>query len=132
MKVLTIESLRTFLEELERRYGKETYSKQEIDEKLKSNGGSVDLKGLAERIPSWQWKVTLPKTEFGIVTATVGGIATAKSEKDKEVSFYAPQGSIVKFAIEQRYESLTAGEMSATEVTLTSDFTLTVKKGACR
>lgn len=42
MKIITIETLKTFLDELNKKYGTEFYSKQEIDEKLKSSGGSVE------------------------------------------------------------------------------------------
>lgn len=118
MKVLTIESLRTFLEELEGRYGKEAYSKQEIDEKLKSNGGSVDLKGLAERIPSWQWKVTMPRTVNQTVTATVGS-QTYTSD------FYAQKGSNITFSVKAD-DGLKAGTLSLESVTLTEDVVVTV------
>ena len=118
MKVLTIESLRVFLEELERRYGKETYSKQEIDEKLKSNGGSVDLKGLAERIPSWQWKVTMPRTVNQTVTATIGS-QTYTSD------FYAQQGSHVTFSVKAN-DGFKAGTLSLESATLTEDVAVTI------
>lgn len=118
MKVLTIESLKTFLEELERKYGKETYSKQEIDEKLKSNGGSVDLKGLAERIPSWQWKVTMPRTVNQTVTATVGS-QTYTSD------FYAQKGSNITFSVKAD-DGLKAGTLSLESVTLTEDVAVTI------
>lgn len=118
MKVLTTESLRTFLEELEGRYGKEAYSKQEIDEKLKSNGGSVDLKGLAERIPSWQWKVTMPRTVNQTVTATVGS-QTYTSD------FYAQQGSQITFSVKAD-DGFKAGALSLENVTLTEDVVVTV------
>ena len=133
MKIITVETLKKFLDELNKKYGTEFYSKTECDERYQqkgeSSGGDVDYQELARRIPAWQWKVIMPKTQFGIITATVGGAVMAKSEKDKEVDFYAPQGSVVKFAIEKRNKGTTAEEMSATEVTLTSDFTLTVKGG---
>lgn len=115
-KLITLDGLAVFLSEL----------RKEINA---GAGKCFDAEELARRIPSWQWKVTLPKTQFGIITATVGGVTMAKSEKDKEVSFYAPQGSVVKFAIEQRYKNTKAEEMSVTEVALTSDFALTVKGG---
>ena len=38
-----------------------------------SGGGDVDYQELARRIPTWQWKVTMPKTVNQTVTATVGG-----------------------------------------------------------
>ena len=118
MKVLTTESLRTFLEELEGRYGKEAYSKQEIDEKLKSNGGSVGLKGLAERIPSWQWKVTMPRTVNQTVTATVGS-QTYTSD------FYAQKGSNITFSVKAD-DGLKAGTLSLESVTLTEDVAVTI------
>lgn len=42
MKIITIETLKAFLDELNKKYGTEFYSKTEIDEKLKSSGGSVE------------------------------------------------------------------------------------------
>lgn len=118
MKIITVETLKKFLDELNKKYGTEFYTKAEIDEKLKSNGGSVDLKELAERIPSWQWKVTMPKTINQTVTATVG---TQTYTND----FYAQQGSNVAFSVKADY-GFFAGALSKTSVTLNQDEVITV------
>lgn len=118
MKVLTIESLRTFLEELERRYGKETYSKQEIDEKLKSSGGSVDLKELADRIPNFKYWLRIRQSPNQTITATVDGkeyTADVLIEKGKTVT--------VTVKADQGYK---AGTLSKTQLTMTEDTEITV------
>lgn len=115
MKIITIETLKAFLDELNKKYGTEFYSKQEIDEKLKSSGGSVDYQELARRIPSWQWKVTLPKSENQTVTATVG----SKTYTD---DFYAPQGSQITFSAKADVGYI-AGSVSPTRAMLTGDLT---------
>ena len=118
MKIITVETLKKFLDELNKKYGTEFYTKREIDEKLKSSGGSVDLKELARRIPSWQWKVTMPQTVNQTVTATVNG-QTYTSD------FYAQQGSVVTFSVKAD-DGFKAGTLSLESVTLTEDATVTV------
>ncbi len=118
MKIITVETLKKFLDELNKKYGTEFYTKAEIDEKLKSNGGSVDFKELAERIPSWQWKVTMPKTINQTVTATVG-------EQTYTSDFYAPQGSNITFSAKAD-DGYKAGTLSLESVTLTEDIAVTV------
>ena len=83
-----------------------------------SGGGDVDYQELARRIPSWQWKVTMPKTTHQTVTATVNG-QTYTSD------FYAPQGSNVTFSVKAD-DGLKAGTLSLESVTLTEDVTVTV------
>lgn len=79
----------------------------------------IDFNELARRIPSWQWKVTLPKSDHQTVTATVGG-------KIYTSDFYAPQGSVVTFSA-LGDAGYTAGVVSPKSVTLTGDFaTVTV------
>lgn len=118
MKIITVETLKKFLDELNKKYGTEFYTKQEIDEKLKSNGESIDLKELARRIPSWQWKVTMPQTVNQTVTATAGG-QTYTSD------FYAQQGSQVAFSA-RGDTGYIEGTPSPTNTTLTGDLTVTV------
>lgn len=118
MKIITVETLKKFLDELNKKYGTEFYTKAEIDEKLKSNGGSVDFKELAERIPSWQWKVTMPKTINQTVTATVG-------EQTYTSDFYAPQGSNITFSAKAD-DGYKAGTLSLESVTLTEDTAVTI------
>lgn len=117
-KTLTVKSLMTFLMELSEKYGTEIYTKQEIDEKLKSSGGSVDLKELARHVPSWMWKVTMPQTVNQTVTATVGS-QTYTSD------FYAQQGSHVTFSVKAN-DGFKAGALSLENVTLTEDVAVTV------
>lgn len=117
-KVITVNALKMFMDCLNKKYRTEFYTKKEIDEKLKSNGGSVDLKGLAERIPSWQWKVTMPRTVNQTVTATVNG-QTYTSD------FYAQQGSNITFSVKAD-DGLKAGTLSLESVTLTEDVVVTV------
>lgn len=83
-----------------------------------SGGGDVDYQELARRIPSWQWKVTLPKSDHQTVTATVGG-------KTYTSDFYAPQGSNVTFSVKAD-DGFKAGTLSLESVTLTKDMTVTV------
>lgn len=122
MKIITVETLKTFLDELNRKYGTEFYSKTESDnryqQKGESSGGDVDYQELARRIPSWQWKVTMPQTVNQTVTATVNG-QTYTSD------FYAPQGSNVTFSVKAD-DGLKAGTLSLESVTLTDDVTVTV------
>lgn len=118
MKVLTIESLRTFLEELERRYGKETYSKQEIDEKLKSNVGSVDLKGLAERIPNFRYWLRIKQSPNQTITATCEG-------KEYTADVLIERGKTVTLAVKAD-DGYKAGTLSETKLIMTEDTEITV------
>lgn len=83
-----------------------------------SGGGSVDYQELARRIPSWQWKVTMPKTTRQIVAATVNGQTYTDD-------FYAPQGSKVKFSVSAA-GGYNAGTLSLEYVTLKEDTAVTV------
>lgn len=118
MKVLTIESLRTFLEELERRYGKETYSKQEIDEKLKSSGGSVDLKELAERIPNFHYWLRIKQSPKQTITATCDG-------KEYTADTLIEKGKTVTLAVKADAGYI-AGSLSKAELTMNEDVEVTV------
>lgn len=118
MKVLTIESLRTFLEELERRYGKETYSKQEIDEKLKSNGGSIDLKDIAERIPNFHYWLRLKQSPKQTITATCDG-------KEYTADVLIEKGKTVTLAVKADAGYI-AGTLSKTELVMNQDTEITV------
>lgn len=118
MKVLTIESLRTFLEELERRYGKETYSKQEIDEKLKSNVGSVDLKGLAERIPNFRYWLRIKQSPNQTITASCEG-------KEYTADVLIERGKTVTLAVKAD-DGYKAGTLSETKLIMTEDTEITV------
>ena len=88
----------------------------------KLGGGSADYAELARRIPSWQWKVTLPKSDHQTVTATVG---TQTYTDD----FYAPQGSNVTFSVKADTGYI-AGVVSPTSATLDKDLAVTVTAAA--
>lgn len=118
MKVLTIESLRTFLEEIERRYGKETYSKQEIDEKLKSSGGSVDLKELADRIPNFKYWLRIRQSPNQTITATVDG-------KEYTADVLIEKGKTVTVTVKADVGYI-AGTLSETELVMAEDTEITV------
>lgn len=138
MKIITVETLKTFLDELNKKYGTEFYSKTEADNKYQSKGdaytktesdkryqpkgesggGSADYAELARRIPSWQWKVTMPKTVNQTVTATVGG-------KTYTSDFYAQQGSNVTFSVKAD-AGYVAGSLSTISATLVNDLAVTV------
>lgn len=118
MKVLTIESLRTFLDELERRYGKETYSKQEIDEKMKSCGTSIDLKDIAERIPNFRHWLRIKQSPHQTITATCEG-------KEYTADVLIEKGKTVTLAVKADVGYI-AGTLSKTELTLTEDTEITV------
>ena len=83
-----------------------------------SGSGDVDLQELARRIPSWQWKVTMPQTVNQTVTATVG-------EQTYTSDFYAQQGSQVAFSVKAD-DGYKAGTLSLESATLTKDMTVTV------
>lgn len=83
-----------------------------------SGGGDVDYQELARRIPSWQWKVTMPKTVNQTVTATVGG-------KTYTSDFYAQQGSNVTFSVKAD-AGYVAGSLSTISATLVNDLAVTV------
>lgn len=91
------------------------YTRAESDARYQLKGESVDFNELARRIPTWQWKVTLPKSDHQTVTATVNG-RTYTSD------FYAQQGSNITFSAKAD-AGYTAGIVSPKSVTLTSDVT---------
>lgn len=91
------------------------YTRAESDARYELKGNSIDFNELARRIPSWQWKVTLPKSDHQTVTATVGG-------KTYTSDFYAQQGSNITFGAKAD-AGYTAGIVSPRSVTLTSDLT---------
>ena len=91
------------------------YTRAESDARYQLKSESVDFNELARRIPSWQWKVTLPKSDHQTVMAiTNGQIYTS--------DFYAQQGSNVTFGAKAD-AGYTAGIVSPRSVTLTSDLT---------
>ena len=104
-KLITLDGLAVFLSEL----------RKEINA---GAGKCFDAEELARRIPSWQWKVTMPKTVNQIVTATVGS-QTYTSD------FYAPQGSTVIFSAKAD-PGYIAGNLSIPGARLNSDLTVTV------
>lgn len=91
------------------------YTRAESDERYQLKGNSIDFQELARRIPSWQWKVTMPQTVNQTVTATVNG-QTYTSD------FYAQQGSVVTFSALGDV-GYVAGIVSPTSATLTEDLT---------
>lgn len=119
MKIITVETLKTFLDELNKKYGTEFYTKVEADTTFqRKGGGNVDYAELARRVPSWQWKVTLPKSDHQTVTATIG-------EQTYTSDFYAPQGSNVTFGVKAD-AGYKAGTLSLNSATLTEDVAVTV------
>ena len=96
----------------------DVYTKTESNERYELKGNSIDFNELARRIPSWQWKVTLPKSEHQTVTATVNG-RTYTSD------FYAQQGSNVTFSAKAD-RGYAPGAISPTNIILTEDLTVTV------
>lgn len=138
MKLITLDNLKTFLDKLLEQISTDVYTKQEVDEKLKtipknvytkeetdnryqrkgeSSGGS-DYAELARHIPSWQWKVTMPRTVNQTVTATIGS-QTYTSD------FYAQQGSHVTFSVKAN-DGFKAGTLSLESATLTEDVAVTI------
>lgn len=94
------------------------YTRAESDARYQLKGESIDFQELARRIPSWQWKVTLPKSEHQTVTATVNG-RTYTSD------FYEKQGSNIAFSAKAD-RGYAAGSPSPTNIILTEDLTVTV------
>lgn len=94
------------------------YTKAESDARYQLKGESIDFQELARRIPTWQWKVTMPQTINQTVTATVNG-QTYTSD------FYAPQGSNVTFSVKAD-KGYIVGAVSPTSATLDKDLTATV------
>lgn len=94
------------------------YTKAESDARYQLKGESIDFQELARRIPSWQWKVTLPKSDHQTVTATVNG-QTYTSD------FYAQQGSNVTFSVKAD-KGYIVGAVSPTSAMLDKDLTATV------
>lgn len=91
---------------------------EDIQNKPDVSKDKIDFQELSRRIPSWQWKVTMPKTVNQTVTATVNG----KTYTD---DFYAPQGSQVTFSAKADTGYI-AGSLSPTSAMLNKDFAVTV------
>lgn len=91
---------------------------EDIQDKPDVSKNKVDFEELSRRIPSWQWKVTIPKSGGQTVTATIG---TQTYTDD----FYAPQGSQVAFSVKAD-DGYKAGVISLESATLTEDITVTV------
>ena len=91
----------------------DVYTKTESNERYELKGNSIDFNELARRIPSWQWKVTLPKSDHQTVTATV-------DEQTYTSDFYAPQGSVVTFSVKAD-SGYAAGVVSPKSTRLTRD-----------
>ena len=104
-KLITLDGLAVFLSEL----------RKEINA---GSGKCFDAEELARRIPSWQWKVTMPKTANQTVTATVG-------EQTYTDDFYAPQGSKVTFSAKADIGYI-AGNLSTVSATLSKDLMVTI------
>ncbi len=94
------------------------YTRAESDARYELKGESIDFQELARRIPTWQWKVTLPKSANQTVTATVGN--TSYSE-----TFYAQQGSRVGITVKSD-PGYVPGKLSHTDLTLAGDVAVTV------
>lgn len=104
-KLITLDGLTVFLSEL----------RKEINA---GAGKCFDAEELTRRIPSWQWKVTMPKTTRQTVTATVGG-------KTYTRDFYAQQGSRITFSVTPDAGYI-AGSLSTTCAILNKDLTVTI------
>lgn len=92
--------------------------KPDLNGSTGGSGGSVDFAELARRIPSWQWKVTMPKTANQTVTATVGGETYTET-------FYAPGGTSVAFSVKAD-PGYIAGTLSFAAAVVHDDMTVTV------
>lgn len=95
------------------------YTRAESDARYQAKGESIDFQELARRIPSWRWKVTLPKTTHQTVTATVG-------RQTYTSDFYAQQGSDITFYVRPNTADYVPGEVSPKSATLDKDLTVTV------
>lgn len=104
-KLITLDGLAVFLSEL----------RKEINA---GAGKCFDAEELARRIPSWQWKVTMPKTANQTVTATIG-------DQTYTSDFYALQGSNVTFSAQAALGYI-AGNLSTTNTTLSKDLIVTI------
>ena len=127
MKIITIETLKTFLDELNKKYGTEFYSRKEIDDKLKelskTSGYTQEkadamMQEIARRVPNYQYEVKITQKPHQTITATVNG-QTYTSD------FYAPQGSAVTFSVSAA-GGYNAGTLSLEYVTLKEDTVVTV------
>lgn len=94
------------------------YTRAESDARYQLKGENVDFNELARRIPSWQWKVTMPKTVNQTVTATA-------NRRTYTSDFYAQQGSDVTFGAKADTGYI-AGEVSPKSARLDGDLTVTV------
>lgn len=101
MKLITLESLKIFLDELNKKYGMEFYNKAEIDRKMQELSGTagytqaqVDamLKEMERRIPSYRYEVKLVQKPHQTITATVG-------EETYTETFLIERGADVTFSI---------------------------------
>lgn len=127
MKIITIETLKAFLDELNKKYGTEFYTKQEIDKKLKelskTSGYTQEkadamMKEIARRIPNYQYEVKLTQKPHQTITATAG-------DKTYTDTFLIERGATVNFAIKPN-PGYIAGTLSKIQLTIKEDVEVTV------
>lgn len=116
-KFITLDGLKIFLDELNNKYGTEFYTKAEIDEKLKSNGGSIDLKDIAERIPNFCYWLRIKQSPHQTITATCEG-------KEYTADVLIEKGKTVTIAVKVD-NGYTAGTLSKAELTMSEDTEIT-------
>ncbi len=117
-KVITVNALKMFMDCLNKKYRTEFYTKKEIDEKLKSCGGSVDLKELAERIPNFQYWLRIKQSPKQTVTATCDG-------KEYTADVLIEKGKTVTVTVKADAGYI-AGTLSKTEFIITEDTEIAV------
>lgn len=126
MKLITLESLKIFLDELNKKYGMEFYNKAEINRKIQELSGTagytqaqVDamLKEMERRIPSYRYEVKLVQKPHQTITATVG-------EETYTETFLIERGADVTFSI-QSAPGYIPGTLNKKSAHMTQDVEIT-------
>lgn len=126
MKIITLDTLKTFLDELNKKYGMEFYTKTEVDRKLKGLSGTtgytqsqVDalLKELESRVPHYQYKITIKQKPHQTITASANG-------KTYTETFLAERGTSIAFTVKAD-QGYIAGTLSHQSFKATQDITVT-------
>lgn len=127
MKIITIEALKTFLDELNKKYGTEFYSRKEIDDKLKelskTSGYTQEkadamMQEIARRVPNYQYEVKITQKPHQTITATAG-------DKTYTDTFLIERGAKVSFSLKPN-PGYIAGTLSMKNCTVTKDMEVTV------
>lgn len=131
MKIITLDTLKTFLDELNKKYGMEFYTKTEVDRKLKDVSGTtgytqsqVDalLKELESRVPNYLYKITIKQKPHQTITASANGRTYTET-------FLAERGTIVIFTVKAA-QGYMAGTLSHQSFKATQDITVTAADAA--